>query len=182
MSEVEKEIEKEIEALRQRLKAMSDDEIKSYAVTQGVDISQAKSRADIEAAIELDQEAKMKAAAADAAKADEDRKKASRKKFRRGKGELGAGPELNAEQIATVQKVWAGFAINIPYKAMSQGRFELDEDELQTAVDHEIPDGVYRVSGADWLLTFDQGRFVEAAKASPQTDPASSRSVPSSEV
>lgn len=73
--------------------------------------------------------------------------------------------DLNSEQVGAVQKVWAQFARSIPFAAHSKGVHEVEPEKREDGEDHGVPDGNYRVVGADWLLTFEGGRFVGAANA-----------------
>lgn len=142
--------------LRAALTAMSDDDLKTFAAANRVDISTATSREAIEAAIVVAAEANAKAAYdAEAAKP------------------VPKGAKLDRVQTETVRRVWTRFSANVPYKAQSSGRFEATEEDLTDERNHGVPDGRYRVLGADWILIFDGGWLVEAEKATTATDGAS---------
>lgn len=147
-------------SLQAQLKAMTDEDLQKHAEDNSIDLSKAGSREAAEAAIIVATEDKARAeyeAAAD--------KPAER------------GPELDKVQSATVRLVWDNFSRNVPYAAQSMGHHDLTDEQRKAAPDHGVPDGRYRVIGADWILIFEGGRFVEAEKATPTSDAATYREV-----
>lgn len=140
--------------LEAQLKAMSDQDLQKYADENKIDVSKAGSREAAEAVIVVAAEEKARAEFDAAADKPADR-----------------GPELDKVQAATVRNVWDNFSRNVPYGAQSSGYHDLPDDQRKDAPDHGIPNGRYRVLGADWIMIFEDGRFVEAEKATPTTNP-----------
>ncbi|WP_445493205.1 hypothetical protein [Rhodopseudomonas sp. RCAM05734] len=165
--------DKQLKTLREQLAKLDDAGLRKYAEEAHVDISGATTRDDVEALIE--REAVRKAEAAAAAKSPRQPVKAG---GRAKTGRRAMGEDLTDEHISAVQKVWAWWSRNVPQTAMSQGAWTLDRDARKEATDHGVPDGDYRVLGADWILTFAGGRFIEAIKASPETRADSYANVP----
>lgn len=158
---------------RDDLAKLSDKDLQNYAKQHKITLAEGQSRDDAIAAIELHHEEADKAAAA------------AKSPVRGGASGKSAKPadgaELTGEQIEAVQRVWADFSRNIPQPAMSSGTHQLTQDERKAAFDYGVPDGDYRVVGADWILTFERGRFVEASRGGPTTKADSYASVPATE-
>jgi hypothetical protein len=72
---------------------------------------------------------------------------------------------LTVTQQAAVRRAWGAFARAIPGPIHSSGHWAKPEDLPADRVD--VPNGIYRVSGADWILRFQGGVFVEAFRAAP---------------
>ncbi|NUU41381.1 hypothetical protein [Tardiphaga robiniae] len=192
-------------ARRVELEKMSDDDLLKYTIDKNIDLGPAKSRDDAIALIE-----KHDAASDDPKPPSADLSATAKRPVRAGAstkskkkaegGELSAtakrpvragastkskkkaeGGELSDDQIEAIQKVWIEFSRGIPQSTLSSGVFELEKDKRRAAKDHDVPDGDYRVIGADWILSFDNGRFVEAQRGGPDTPADSYASVPAIE-
>lgn len=129
---------------------VTNEQLSEFVKRNNIDVTACKSRDDVIAAIELHNEAL---------------KPPAPPRSKRGKREPAAGAELSGVQVGAVQKVWAQFARAIPFAAHSKGVHEVEPGKREDGEDHGVPDGNYRVVGADWLLTFEGGRFVGAANA-----------------
>lgn len=151
---------------KQDVAKLSDDDLKTYAAEHKIDLSSVKTREDAEAAVESHFEEVDKA---EAEKASGKVKAAKRE------------PLTEGDVAEVVQKVWAQFARAIPQPAISSGSYALTKEQRKVAEDLGMPDGDYRIIGADWILRFEKGRFVEAVRGGPNTDPESYVSVPAVE-
>lgn len=67
-----------------------------------------------------------------------------------------------------VRRFNAKWSNSLPPRAVSTGHFEPNrEDDPYRNEQVRAPNGIYRVEGADWLLTIKGEVFIEAAKAVP---------------
>jgi hypothetical protein len=169
--------DKQLKTLREELAKLDDTDLRKFAEDRKVDISATSSRADAEALIERDAVRKAEEAAA---------AKPVKKPVKAGgnakTGRRAIGDELTDEQVTAVQGVWAWWCRDVPYAAQSAGWWEMDKAQRKSATDHGVPDGDYRVLGADWILTFRGGRFIEATKARPDTRADSYSDVPAQDA
>lgn len=165
--------DEQIAALRATLAAMSDAELRKFAEGHSVDAGGATSRDEVEAAIET----------ATVRRAEEAAKgKPPKQPVKSGgnakRGQRAIGDPLTDEQVEAVQKVWIWWSRNIPLSAHSSGVWQIDADSRKDAKDHGVPNGDYRVIGADWIMSFRGGRFVEAVRAAADTRADSYATVP----
>lgn len=169
-------------ARRVELEAMNDNELRVLFGGYKLDPKDAQTRDDAIAAIELHEEEAAKGGAGTVAGVNSLQKSPQSPAKPKAKSKRSAGSaELTGEQIATVQKLWTRFSRDLPRAALSAGHHEIDKDQRKQAEDHGVPDGDYRVSGADWILTFEDGRLAGAKRGGPSADPASYATVPSPE-
>ncbi len=162
--------DKKLEKLRSYLRRLDIEGLRKRATERAVDISADASRDQIEAAIEAEALKQAQEKAAD--------KSPGNTNDNANIGGFAAGDPLDDEQISSIQKIWALFSRNVPFAAHSQGVWEIEKDKRKDAVDHGVPDGDYRVLGADWILTFRGGRFVQATKGTAATRSDSYSNVP----
>jgi hypothetical protein len=73
---------------------------------------------------------------------------------------------LQSAQAKAVHAFNAGFCTELPQEARA-GRYQQRPGDRFERVRVQVPDGVYRVRGSAWLLTFARARFVEAVLAAP---------------
>ena len=163
----------ELKKLRHDWAKMTDQELQKYADDHGVSLKAASSRDGAVDLLEKDAVRKAEAAAAQKPVKQPVKSGGNAKAGRRAMGD-----ELNDEQIAAVQKVWAWWSRNMPFSAQSSGAWEIEKEKRKDGEDHGVPNGDYRVLGADWILTFHGGRFVSAARANIHTRSDSYANVP----
>jgi hypothetical protein len=82
------------------------------------------------------------------------------------------------ETDKAVREVYNAFTAAIPARAQSSGAHEVPKDEWAAAARRDVPDGRYRVLGADWIMQFKGGRLIAAVRANEQTSPAGIVTVP----
>lgn len=100
------------------------------------------------------------------------KRKAARKPSTRRAGSRRTAPVRETERNEGIRRAWAAFAHNIPAAALSAGHFKPEGAATSSTAfsDTKVPNGTYRVEGADWLLTFKGGAFVEAHHAPKHVD------------
>lgn len=165
--------DEQLAKLRYTFAAMSDAELRKAAEDIGVDVSAASSREEVEAALEV--VAVRRAEEAAKAKPPKQPVKSGGNAKR---GQRAIGDPLTDEQIEAVQKVWTWWSRNIPLSAHSSGVWQIEAGARKEAKDHGVPNGDYRVIGADWIMSFRGGRFVEAVRAAADTRADSYATVP----
>jgi len=67
---------------------------------------------------------------------------------------------------AIVRALNVNFCSALPENAR-HGAYETVEGDRFDGKIYEVPDGVYRVAGSDWLLTLEGRKFVAASRAQP---------------
>lgn len=165
--------DKAIAALRAELKGLDSHDLVERGKALGLDVIGASSRDDAEEMIEVEIVRRAEAAAREAAPKTPVKSGGNART-----GKRAIGNDLDDAAIAAVQKVWAWWSRNISREAQSQGVWELPKDRRRDATDHKVPDGDYRVLGADWILSFRGGRFVQALRATQETRSDSYANVP----
>jgi hypothetical protein len=84
-------------------------------------------------------------------------------------GELARKPtaQVDPAVAARVRSFWQTFASDLPSGATARGRYAPVDGDRYLDMAVEVPDGTYRVLGADWVLQFKQNRLVSAVLARP---------------
>lgn len=77
--------------------------------------------------------------------------------------------QLTGEAQAAIRQANATFARGLPQAVLASGSMEMQDHALGSAEHPEIPNGCYRVSGSDWLLTFKKGQLVLVERGGPRT-------------
>lgn len=77
-----------------------------------------------------------------------------------------------------IRAAWTEFARAVPYAAQSSGVHVPSDEAVAAAPDLGVPDGRYRVMGADWILTFADGKFVGAERAGAAAQPGAYVEIP----
>jgi hypothetical protein len=86
----------------------------------------------------------------------------------------------------TMRAIHVAFARDVPVDMVRSGRFDLEGQRkaAETALQkfgpspEDVPDGRYRVDGADYIYTVKGGELVMVEKARPETDPSDITAVP----
>jgi hypothetical protein len=76
-------------------------------------------------------------------------------------------PKLNLAQTKALHALNAKFCANLPQSTRASGRYEADKADKVARERILVPDGRYRVSGSDFVLTIVGGRLREAVRADP---------------
>ncbi len=145
------------EELAAKLKRMDDTEVKLYAQKIGADITAAKDRADMEAAIELKEEDTAKAAAFKAAIEAEDAAQARA---------VATEADKRDPTERILRALNAEFCRDIPASARSGG-FEPDDNDPRFGGDYDVANGRYRVSGSEYYFDIKGKKLVSAERAVP---------------
>ena len=140
--------------LAAEIERMDDTEIKMLAERVGVDPAATPARKDLVAAIELKAEA-------DAA--------AGRQAIRDMEAEEGtAVADEDARRGPTariVRALNADFCRDIPQDGRG-GSFEPEEDDARFGGDYDVPNGKYRVTGSEWLISIHKKKLMGIERAS----------------
>lgn len=79
------------------------------------------------------------------------------------------GPQGGNNAERTVLRVNRDWCAALPPEAVG-GSFDVPADHDRFGDRYDVPDGVYRVQGSDWLFTFSKGRLVNGSRATPANE------------
>lgn len=76
-----------------------------------------------------------------------------------------AKTKLDLAGATAIRDFTARFSGNIPGAALKVSPYPATPGDNLSDIALDVPDGVYRVSGSDWLMTVEDGAFVQAERA-----------------
>lgn len=80
---------------------------------------------------------------------------------------VSAQAELSTEQQTAIRRIVGTFSRDVPQKARMQGHYKAREDDRLADEEVDAPNGRYRVTGSDWIITIKNKRFTIAQRAAP---------------
>ncbi|WP_407155180.1 hypothetical protein [Bradyrhizobium sp. STM 3557] len=155
-----------LQARRAELAKLTSGELTMLATDRGVAIDPTDTREEREFALASAMiDAEDAEAAATAAKEQDERERRKREAFYKTKeGKALIERELRQTRDRRIRQQHAAFIGALPSDARSKG-VHVVPDSHAGAASPDVPDGTYRVSGSDWLLSFSGGRWVQASRA-----------------
>jgi len=78
--------------------------------------------------------------------------------------------EITAAGRAEIRRFANMFGAALPPGCNLSGQYVAKEDDRFAGETLDVPDGVYRVYGHDWLITIRRGKFMSAARAVPHAE------------
>jgi hypothetical protein len=76
-------------------------------------------------------------------------------------------PPLDPAIAANLRALWREFARDLPSGATHAGRYVPTDGDRWCGLALEVPDGTYRIAGAEWVFTFKQNQLVGATRVTP---------------